>query len=643
MGAGRHLYADGKEVEVPSIKGGSPPRRFTRHCAGLGTPSKDKDALGEGEHDELVRKLNPLWVMVSCGYMVSWTSIGSLISYFKARQGAKFYVRLYCSFYLPGLPISLLQQRYDAAFDARLGSSRSFLLRLTFGLSCKACLLLLIPGVPRHVPIERVPSVMLLIMATIGAWASRSRLARFARRRPRFARAPLFSPARALFFSRGETQKTLLADARALSRAPRVCGTFSWLCHGTRRSSAHVPAELDRACRPASARPSSTPCSSSQCSPRLQGRRPLHTIFYYCTACAARARARDAGARDPERALPPPLTPARAARALRSPRAAAVVARRRSSSAWASPRGSSRRRPPRARARAGRGGAAASSPRPRPRGSTRPRAARTTPASTRSSRRRCSTAPTRAASQEDERACVARARALATPPPPPPPCFPLPPARAASPASRRALSHRPARLRARALLLSRRALSSYVERLIRPCRLALFLNIWSSIFTAAFFAYVQPQSDFDIEELLYFIRLFSDLLGRPLARMVRPSWAREPNQLVWIACGRLSLMAVFFLYIAGGHGGWFPQSDVFITLVTCVFSVASGYLAVLSYEYAAAAGETKAAQAYAGTRMNTAFQIATFTSVVAGVAVSSLNILQPPKAGGGANGGGSAS
>ena len=213
MGAGRHLYADGKEVEVPSMKGGAPPRRFTRHCAGLGTPSKDKDALGEGEHDELVRKLNPLWVMVSCGYMVSWTSIGSLISYFKARQGAKFYVRLYCSFYLPGLPISLLQQRYDAAFDARLGSSRSFLLRLTFGLSCKACLLLLIPGVPRHVPIERVPSVMLLIMATIGACgASRSRLARFARfarRRSAFRARALVFPARALCsLSRGETQKT---------------------------------------------------------------------------------------------------------------------------------------------------------------------------------------------------------------------------------------------------------------------------------------------------------------------------------------------------------------------------------------------------------------------------------------------------
>ena len=210
MGAGRHLYADGKEVEVPSMKGGAPPRRFTRHCAGLGTPSKDKDALGEGEHDELVRKLNPLWVMVSCGYMVSWTSIGSLISYFKARQGAKFYVRLYCSFYLPGLPISLLQQRYDAAFDARLGSSRSFLLRLTFGLSCKACLLLLIPGVPRHVPIERVPSVMLLIMATIGAWrvALSSRAFRAAPLRVSRAR-PGFPRARALCsLPRGATKKT---------------------------------------------------------------------------------------------------------------------------------------------------------------------------------------------------------------------------------------------------------------------------------------------------------------------------------------------------------------------------------------------------------------------------------------------------
>ena len=150
------------------------------------------------------------------------------------------------------------------------------------------------------------------------------------------------------------------------------------------------------------------------------------------------------------------------------------------------------------------------------------------------------------------RASRARARGR-DPPPPPPPLLPSPPFRLAPRRAARAARSRKSAHAAPSF--SRRTLSSYVERLIRPCRLAFFLNIWSSIFTAAFFAYVQPQSDFDIEELLlYFIRLFSDLLGRPLARMVRPSWAREPNQLVWIACGRLSLMAVFFLYIAGGLG-----------------------------------------------------------------------------------------
>ena len=43
--------------------------------------------------------------------------------------------------------------------------------------------------------------------------------------------------------------------------------------------------------------------------------------------------------------------------------------------------------------------------------------------------------------------------------------------------------------------------------------------------------------------------------------------------------------------------------------VVLVFSVLSGYLAVLSYEYAAAALVTKAGQSMAGTLMNTTFQV----------------------------------
>ena len=52
---------------------------------------------------------------------------GSLIAYFKYRQGASFYVKLYCAFYLPGLPVSLLQQKYDEKMDLFFGSANSFM------------------------------------------------------------------------------------------------------------------------------------------------------------------------------------------------------------------------------------------------------------------------------------------------------------------------------------------------------------------------------------------------------------------------------------------------------------------------------------------------------------------------------------
>ena len=52
---------------------------------------------------------------------------GSLISYFKAKQGAYFYVKLYCAFYLPGLPVSLMQQKFDVYVDDYFGSANAFM------------------------------------------------------------------------------------------------------------------------------------------------------------------------------------------------------------------------------------------------------------------------------------------------------------------------------------------------------------------------------------------------------------------------------------------------------------------------------------------------------------------------------------
>ena len=167
----------------------------------------------------------------------------------------------------------------------------------------------------------------------------------------------------------------------------------------------------------------------------------------------------------------------------------------------------------------------------------------------------------------------------------------------------------------------------YVAAQIRPCRIAIFLNIWSSIFSAAFFAYVRPAGRVDTELVLYFVRLFSDLVGRPLARLPRPSFVQNKDQIVRIAWFRMVLMVIFFAYIAFD---WIPKNDFFIVSVVCVFSVLSGYLAVLSYEYAAASLETKAGQALSGTLMNSTFQLAAFSAVIMGVIVSNSGVFEDP-------------
>lgn len=102
---------------------------------------------------------------------------------------------------------------------------------------------------------------------------------------------------------------------------------------------------------------------------------------------------------------------------------------------------------------------------------------------------------------------------------------------------------------------------------------------------------------------------------------------QNKNQLVMAASMRMTLMVVFFSYIGFD---WIPKNDFFIVFIVCIFSVLSGYLAVLSYEYASAAVETKAAQSIAGAMMNSTFQAAAFSAVMMGVAVSEMGVFKDP-------------
>ncbi len=55
-----------------------------------------------------------------------------------------------------------------------------------------------------------------------------------------------------------------------------------------------------------------------------------------------------------------------------------------------------------------------------------------------------------------------------------------------------------------------------------PLCCTLMITMFCSIFQASFYAYVDSKRDWNIEQILYFTRLFCDLLGRPLTFLPRP-------------------------------------------------------------------------------------------------------------------------
>lgn len=117
---------------------------------------------------------------------------------------------------------------------------------------------------------------------------------------------------------------------------------------------------------------------------------------------------------------------------------------------------------------------------------------------------------------------------------------------------------------------------------IWPCRVALFWTMFGSIFTAAFFAYADSSNGIDIEQVLYFTRLVGDLLGRPFTSLPRPRCLSTPRQVAIFAVARLVFAAVYFGYVFIPN---VPQSDAFIIANIGIFSITSGYLGIICYEY----------------------------------------------------------
>eukprot|EP01038_Epipyxis_sp_PR26KG_P013351 gene13351-17907_t len=142
---------------------------------------------------------------------------------------------------------------------------------------------------------------------------------------------------------------------------------------------------------------------------------------------------------------------------------------------------------------------------------------------------------------------------------------------------------------------------------------ALILTIWASIFQASYFAYVNSPKGRNIEQILYFVRLFSDLIGRPLTFLPVPWFLKTNNHLLIAAIIRVCILGIFFIYT---FASVLPQNDIFICIFVGLYSAASGYLTVLIYEYAATEDMPKAARTRATNMLNMSFQIAAFSAVV---------------------------
>eukprot|EP00606_Chrysophyceae_sp_TOSAG23-5_P001522 GSChrysophyteH2.ASY1.ANO1.403.1 assembled CDS len=161
-----------------------------------------------------------------------------------------------------------------------------------------------------------------------------------------------------------------------------------------------------------------------------------------------------------------------------------------------------------------------------------------------------------------------------------------------------------------------------VSKAIRPLCLALFLVMFTSIFQASFFSYADSTvTDIDLEQRLYFTRLFLDLAGRPLATLLpRPWFVKTPVMVFKLSVWRLLLFFIYFLYI---FLPGFPQNDNFVVFIVGIFSLANGYFSVLIYEYAShdTSHLGKNAQTYSASLLNIVFQISAFVSVSASTAI----------------------
>jgi len=116
----------------------------------------------------------------------------------------------------------------------------------------------------------------------------------------------------------------------------------------------------------------------------------------------------------------------------------------------------------------------------------------------------------------------------------------------------------------------------------RPACVVIMITVASSMSVASLLNRVKSQNAENVSfaQVLFYTRLFGDLLGRPATLYRTPT---SISNLVVTACVRLSFVPVFFLYTTTEI---IPKWDVAAIGGIFIFAFSSGYLATLAYQLA---------------------------------------------------------
>ena len=142
---------------------------------------------------------------------------------------------------------------------------------------------------------------------------------------------------------------------------------------------------------------------------------------------------------------------------------------------------------------------------------------------------------------------------------------------------------------------------------IKPHCRALAAVIFASIFQSSLLSQVESTSSIQIGSVLYYTRMFADLMGRPLS-IYRPKCLTSIHIVELVSYFRLATVIVFVLYVVIPAKTLPIKDDYVIISYQFIFSMLSGYLVCLVYEDASMLFTSESKRTQGVRILNLAFQ-----------------------------------